>query len=203
MSYFETPNASNSDIKKIVARHEGRDNPPADGVFDFGDEFHNGITQPLKYNPKRVSEDDQKLISVMHNTFWKDVLCRQIAMTPDFRREHEFYRQNRFGIAAKCKMDGDSKKVGIILELKGLKLSSRKSFLESLEYHNYDQAASWYLNVGSSEAFKYRAQLIVGISKIDPTLMFKELIDRDHILYKHGLAKVHKGVNIWKMYGYN
>ena len=146
----------------------------------------------------------------MGNTFWRDDLCRQIAMMPDFIREHEFYRQERFGIGAKCKCDGVSKKLRVILELKGLSVSTEKAFKDSLLHLDYDQGATWYLNVASCDWLKYRElghyfeyKLIVGISKIHTDLMFKMLIDRNHPYYKSGLEKVKFGVHIWKdVYGF-
>lgn len=204
MNYFGHHFASNSDIKEIVARAENRQKPDnIQEIYDFGSNFHAGIVEPHKCAWADMSEEDADLVRAMSKTFWKDKVCRDIAMTSDFRREHEFYRINRFGLeGARCKADGETKKLQLCLELKGLSLSSEKQFKEAILFHDYDQATAWYLPTMTSHTF-YRRQLIVGISKIDPGLLFKMLIDRDHPYYKSGTEKVKKGVMIWKSMGYN
>lgn len=206
MGYFSHEYASNSDLKKLMSRHLGR--PPIgnnlDEIFRFGTGFHEGITEPHKVDFSEFTTEQADLIKAMRKTFWKDQMCREIVMMPDFRREHEFYRANRFGITARCKTDGDSKKLRVILELKSLSVTSEKQFLESIDFLDYDQGAAWYLNVASSASprgFKYEQELIVGISKKDPERLFKLLIRRDDKYYRHGLTKVKKAVEIWKMYG--
>lgn len=208
VSYFDHPYASNSNIKEISDRYYGRQKPGnIDTIFDFGSAFHAGILEPHKADLTNVSEEDQELIKEMAATFWRDEMCRNIAMVSDFRREHEFYRKDRFGlVGAKCKCDGESKKLRLILELKGLSVSSEKQFRESIEHLSYDQGAAWYLNVTDSSGVvirpNYEHKLIVGISKKQPDLMFKLLINRDHVLYKIGMVKVIGGVKIWKQFGF-
>lgn len=220
MNYFNHPSASNSNLKEIVDRYNGRTKPEnIQLLYDFGTEFHSGIIEPHKMDKTKITTDQVELIAEMSKTFWKDDLCRKIAMMHDFRREHEFYRQNRFGIGARCKTDGDSKKLRVILELKGLGVSTEKAFKDSLLHLDYDQGAAWYLNVASgvndsvydaimlrrhTSITYYDFKLIVGISKKDPKLLFKMLIDRNHPYYKSGLQKVNYGVHIWKdVYGFN
>lgn len=152
--------------------------------------------------PGILKQENIELIKVMSNTFWKDKMCRDIALTKDIRREHAFYRSNRFGIGAKCKADEESKSMQVCLELKGLSVTTDKGFNDAIMHHDYDQAAAWYLNVMTGSTF-YKYQLIVGISKKQPDRLFKLLVDRDHAVYKSGLQKVRKAVNIWKIYGFN
>jgi hypothetical protein len=202
MGYFQHPYASNSDLKELVSRVEGRQKHDGlDTIFSFGSAFHAGILEPHKADLTNVSEEDQELIRQMSKTFWKDELFRNIALQSDFRREHEFYRSNRFGIGARCKADGESGKLEICLELKGLKVSSDKQFKDAFEHLDYDQAAAWYLNVMTGHRY-YRHQLAGGISKIYPDQKYKMLIDRDHPFYKTGIVKVRKAVKLWRDYGF-
>lgn len=202
MSYFQHPNASNSDLKSLVAREEGRQKPDnIQLIYDFGTEFHAGILEPHKADLSKINPEQVQLIKDMSKTFWKDPMCRDIAMASDFRREHEFYRSERFGIGAKCKADGESKKLQVCLELKGLAVTSEKQFLESLLYMDYDQASAWYLPVMTGHV-TYRYQFIVGISKKQPDKMFKLLVDREHQYFKSGTQKVKKAVYLWKAYGF-
>lgn len=203
MTYFKHHYASNSDLKELVARDDGRQKPEnIQELYDFGTEFHAGILEPHNANLSMISTEQVELIKDMAKTFWKDEMCRNIAMMSDFKREHEFYRHKRFGIGARCKCDGKSSKLRVILELKGLSVTTEKAFRDSLLHLDYDQGAAWYLNVASSEYLSYRHKLIVGISKKNPDLLFKMLIGRNHPYYKSGMKKVIKAVKLWKSYGF-
>lgn len=207
MNYFDHPYASNSTLKELVNRHNGNVLKPdnIEQIYSFGTDFHAGILEPHKMTLREdIFDLERARINTMRNTFWKDDLCRKIMMAPDFKREHEFYRKERFGIGAKCKCDGISKKLGLILELKGLSVTTEKAFMESIRHLGYDQGATWYLEVTTSPALLIRYKLIVGISKKEPDRMWKVLIDRNHELYKSGLQKVRYSIHLWKnVYGFN
>lgn len=196
--YFNSPYVSNSDLKELVSRHEGRSKPDnIQDIYDFGTQFHSGILEPHKaihFNEELPDIQTVDLLQQMHQTFWADELCRSMIMLPDFRREHEFYRENVYGLQARCKMDGSSRKLDTILELKGLSITTNKAFLEAVDRFDYDQGAAWYLDVT-----KFNQCLIVGISKKEPDRMFKLLIDRHHQMYKSGVEKIKKAVSLWKM----
>jgi hypothetical protein len=203
MSYFKHHFASNSDIKTIVDRHNGIQKPDnIDLIYDLGTEIHAGVLERNKLRAEVTTNDQKLLINAMADRFWKDELCRNIVMMPDFKREYEFYRINRFGLeGARCKVDGKSDAIRTILELKGLSVTTEKAFKESILHLNYDQGAAWYLDTATGH-IKYVRKLIVGMSKKDPDLLFKVLIDRDHAYYKSGMDKVKEGVKIWKMHGF-
>lgn len=204
MSYFDHRFASNSDIKEIVSRSEGRDKPQnIQALYNFGTGFHCGITEPHKLDRTTLTQAELELIDKMAKRFWRDPMCRDLVNLPDFRREHEFYRSNRFGLeGTRCKLDGDSRAAKTILELKGLAVTTNKGFLESLLHLDYDQGAAWYLD-NASGFTQYERVLIVGISKKDPDLLFKLLIDRNHEYYRSGKAKIAKGIYLWKnVYGF-
>lgn len=199
MGYFECDtHVSNSELKKVVSMVEGKvDQGNLDVIFNFGTGFHQGILEPHKNQEMTLSSKEVIMISQMRKTFWNDRLCRDFIMMADFRREHEWYRyDNGWGIPARCKMDGSSKMVSTILELKGLKVSSNKAFLEAIDRFDYDQGAAWYLDTTKI----FRQCLIVAISKIDPDMLFKVLIDRDHKFYKQGIEKLKKSTSIYKTY---
>jgi hypothetical protein len=202
MSYFHSEYVSNSDIKEIWRRHNGV--PKHEGlqpIFDFGHEFHAGIVEPHKADLSKLKIEDQELVKDMAKTFWKDELCRSVAMMYDFRGEHEFYRCHRMGFeGVRCKSDGDSAALKMCLELKGLSISTENSFKEAILFHDYDQATPWYLN--TMTGFKvYDKQLIVGISKIYPDRLFKLLVDRKHEYYKSGVKKLQERIPVVKSYG--
>lgn len=203
MSYFNHHFASNSDIKEIVARSQGKEKPEnIQDIYDMGTETHSGVIEPHKMRVGILDQDQIELISAMSKTFWRDKMCRDIMMAPDLRREHEFYRVNRFGLeGARCKADSESRKLQVCLELKGLSVSTEKGFRDAILHHDYDQAGAWYLNTMTGFNF-YRYQLIVGLSKKNPDLLFKMLIDRSHPYYASGMEKVKYGVTLWKQMGF-
>lgn len=202
MSYFQHHYASNSDLKEIVARHEGRMKPEnIQEIFDFGSALHAAILEPHKVEWEKFDEDEQQMLKMMRDTFWRDQMCRDIVMMPDFRREHEFYRVNRFGLeGVRCKTDGETAKIQTILELKGLRCATYKAFIESIEHLDYDQGSNFYIDTATG-CVNYKQKLIVGISKQHEDRLFKVLINRDHQLYKNGGEKVKKAVKLWHAYG--
>ncbi len=202
MNYFDLAAVSNSDVKEMWNRHNGVfKHDGLQPIFDFGTEFHAGILEPHKSDLTRLKIEDQELIKAMAKTYWKDDLCRKIAMMPDFRREHVFVRANRMGFKwVRCKADGDTAKLNLCLELKGLAVTTQKAFEEALLYHDYDQATSWYLNTMTGTKV-YHQQLIVGISKIYPDRMFKLLVTRKHENFRSGIRKLEQRIPIVKSYG--
>jgi hypothetical protein len=203
MTYFNHHYASNSDIKEIVNRSKGITKPEnIEIIYNLGTEVHSGVLERHKLRPDATTQDQKTLINAMADRFWADPLCRDIVLMDDFRREHEFYRSNRYGLkGVRCKVDGESKKLRTILELKGLSVSTEKSFKESVLHMNYDQGATWYIDTATG-FIRYERKLIVGMSKKNPDLLFKMLIDRNHPYYKSGMVKVNEGVKIWKQNGY-
>lgn len=203
MSYFKHHYASNSDIKTIVDRVAGREKPEnIDLIYDLGTEIHAGVLERHKLRPDVTTDKQKELIDAMAKRFWADKLCREIVMMPDFRREHEFYRSNRYGLdGVRCKVDGESRSLRTILELKGLSVSTENAFKESIMHLNYDQGATWYIDTATGY-IRYERKLIVGMSKKNPDLLFKMLIDRSHPYYASGMEKVKNGVTLWKQMGF-
>lgn len=165
---------------------------PADleEIFSFGTLSHATILEPYKADH---NHKDYPLAKTMANTFMRDQICRQLIYIHDFKREHEYYRSNVFGVKARCKTDGKSNAMSLCLEFKGLSVTTENAFEEAIDRFDYDQAAAWYLDVT-----RLRWYLIVGVSKKSPDRLFKRLIDRNHHYYKRGVEKVNKSVELWK-----
>lgn len=198
--YFNHEYASNSDLKALAYQIEGKEKPKnIQDIYDLGTELHHSITEPNKMTLAPGTEQYELAIA-MRKTFFKDNLCRDFIMTPDFRREHEFYRRLRNGVSARCKTDGDSKGLRTIFEFKGLSVTTQKGFEDAIVNFDYDQGAAWYLDVCSGFV-QYKQVLMVGISKRDPDRLFKLLIDRNHLYYKTGAEKIQERVNLWKAFG--
>lgn len=169
---------------------------PADleAIFAFGNLVEDLILQPHQAN---WNHPDIELAKDMDRTFRADPICQQLLYVHDLRRQHEWYRNDRFGVPSRCKMDGDSKILNLVFELKGLSIDSENAFEGSIDRFDYDQGLAWYLDVSG-----YKRALLVAVSKKSPKRLFKRIVDRDHVYYKRGLEKVKKNVKLWKeMFG--
>lgn len=211
--YFSHEYTSNSDLKKLVNQIINGEVMPEniDVIYDQGTLNHQALLEPYKadvwlsnklYGPddedieaKKKAKEDYELACIMAKTVLKDDLCRKFIMMQDFRREHEFYRLNVYGIKGRCKTDGDSKILQTCFEYKGLALTTEKAFDDALYHFDYDHGATWYLDV-----MKYKYWLVAAVSKEQPDRLFKRLVDRNHLIYLRGREKVIKSTNYWKMY---
>lgn len=210
MNYFEHPFVSNSDLKQIVARANGKTQPDnLQEIFDDGSLNHHALLEPHKADEwlkiqllhpeadRRKSQAKYDRAKAMAATVLKDPFLQKLIMMPDFKREHEHYKSNMFGLKGiKCKCDGESRSLSAIFEYKGLALTTDKQFGEALEFHDYDQSAFWYLNTTG-----YTYYPIVGVSKQYTDRLFKRLITRDHPLYQTGEIKAIKAIGVWKDFG--
>ncbi len=189
--YFDRPEASNSDLKKLWRLVNGGHDEPENlqEIYDTGTLIHQ---VPLEHHRADVNHKDYVLGKQMRDTLLKDALCRQIILIHDFQREREFINDVH-GIRGRCKMDGSSVALSLVLEYKGLGVTTEKAFHEAIVRFDYDQGATWYLDVSG-----FKQCLIVAVSKRNPKLMFKCLIDRNHKYYHTGLEKVERCVELWK-----
>lgn len=194
MNYFETPYVSNSELKRLVAMAYPKGTPPGDltEIYDFGTLVENVIFQPHLAN---WDHKDIERAKEMSKTFYKDPMCSTLVSVPDFRRQHEWYRSNCYGLYARCKADGDSKKLSAILEFKGLSITTESAFEEAIDFFDYDQGIAWYLDVA-----RYKQALVVACSKKATNKLFKRLVNREHVYYKRGIHKIKKAVNIRHQY---
>ena len=207
--YFSHEYASNSDLKRLVNQViNGKELPDNIGViYDQGTLNHQALTEKYKADQwliSRLNEEpsnsnkiqaDYDLACTMAKTVLKDDLCRRLIMSVDFRREHEWYRLNNYGIKSRCKVDGDSKMMSTCFEYKGLAVTTDKAFEEAIYHFDYDQGVAWYLDV-----MQYKYLLMAAVSKKQPDRLFKRIIDRNHQIYISGRQKVIKATDNWKMY---
>lgn len=192
-NYFDHHYVSNSDLKRLQELlNPSREQDPADlkEIYAFGHLVEDLILQPhlADYNHK-----DFGLAKDMETTFRNDELCQKLLYVHDLRRQHEWYRSDRYGVPARCKMDGDSKILSLVFELKGLSVDSEKAFEASIDRFHYDQGLAWYLDVSG-----YRQALLVAVSKKAPKKIFKRIVDRNHPYYIKGKEKVIKSVKLFK-----
>lgn len=194
MNYFDSDYVSNSDLKELRKRVDPKFEEPPNlkEIFIFGHLVEDCIFHPAAadYTHPKI-----ELAKAMAIAFHADKICRTFLMVNDFRRQHEWYRSDRFGLRARCKADGDSRQISSLMEFKGLSVDSDSQFEECIDRFDYDQALSWYLDLSG-----YNRMLLVAGSKKSPDRLFKRIVDRDHKIYKRGLDKVHSAVRLWNQY---
>lgn len=199
MNYFDHEYISSSDLKSFLKKLGGGFEEPANlqAIYDLGTLIHSTILEPYKIDPE-MSVEDRELALKMSKTFFKDPLCRMFVMREDFLREDEHYGTVTVGgmtYKSRCKADGRSAGISSILELKGLNVTTEKAFLEAIDTFNYDMTACHYmLTTGDN------MQLIVGISKKKPELLFKKIIKRHDENYLIGEQKLIDTLHLLREY---
>lgn len=191
MSYFEHPSISNSDLKRFKMSLNGGiqvEESRLQEIFELGTMIHTTILEPNKLTQEDKEKVGYPLAQRMHKTFFAEPLCRMFINSSDFYREKEFYRQIEVGgmqYNARCKCDGYRTGMKAYLEIKGLAVSTEKSFMEAIDRLDYDQAAVHYMLTSQTNMC-----LMVGISKKNPDLLFKKVIKMHDETYAIGEEKL-------------
>ena len=198
MNYFDSDYWSNSDLKSFVDKVNGGNQMPEniEEIYRAGTLNHAMIFQPhlIDWTMPQSKIDVAKQ---MRDTFMADKMLRQFISMPDFRTEHEWYRNDfgGYGVKGRMKADGDSKALRTGLEFKGLAVSTKSGFDAAIDRLKYDQGVVWYM-----DGTGYDQWLIACISKSDPKKLFKILVDKNHDIYKAGRQKVNYSIDLAKQY---
>jgi hypothetical protein len=192
MNYFNHSYVSKSNLVDLKRKLDPNSTQPEnlEQIFDLGTLIDVTLLEPHLAN---VDHKDYELAKTMANAIFKDRLLRDLIMMPDFKRKWEFYRNDLFGLPARCQTDGVSKMISTIFEYKGLSVTSDKQFDEAIYTFDYDLGAAWYL-----ETSKLKYTIIGAASKKQPDKVFKRLVDRDHKIYKRGILKAEVLTTAWK-----
>lgn len=197
MNYFSRPEISASDLKHFVKKMGGSFEEPAnlEAIFEFGSMYHSVILEPHLSTNYNVTEKEVEIAYLMKDTFFSDPLNRMIIMRSDFKREETCVKEIEVGgmrYLARCRCDGISKGISTVLEIKGLSITTQKAFEEAISRFLYDLSSVHYLLTTDCDKM-----LIVGISKIKPSLMFKKIIKRHDELYLQGEEKLVQVLRQW------
>lgn len=191
-SYFAHHFVSKSNLVELKRKLDPNSYEPEnlEKIFELGTLIDVTLLEPHLAN---IGSDDYELAKTMAQSIFKDKLLRDLIMMPDFKRKYEFYRQDLFGLPARCQTDGVSKMISTIFEYKGLGITSDKQFDEAIYNFDYDLGAAWYLDTS-----KQKFLILGAASKKHPDRVFKRLVDRDHKIYKRGLLKAELMTSAWK-----
>lgn len=196
-TYFDRPEISASDIKAFLKKMGGGTEDPLNlpAIFEFGSMSHATIFEPHLAEDFDVTPEELHLALRMKKTFFSDPLNRMIVMRSDFKREEVCSKEVEVGgmrFRARCKCDGISRGIGVVLEFKGLSVVTQKAFEEAIDRLLYDLAAVLYLLVTECDKM-----VMVGISKIKPEMMFKKIIKKHDDLYLTGEQKLIEVLREW------
>lgn len=209
-NYFARPEISNSNFKALKNAYgviEDRTHLLKD-VFAFGSLVDAFLTEPWRASQKELTlqVETGELVTFDHDVF---LLAKRLAnkLKTDrvvshlintmigqyvFARTISFnYEATDYEIKGRCKFDGYSKKFATGVDYKTTACTSLSSFVESIEFFDYDQAGAFYMDLGRIDRF-----WIIGISKKNEQI-FKYAIERNDATYKRGLEKYSKWAYNW------
>lgn len=210
--YFNRPEVSNSDLKALArmlsVTPDNRDG--LEDIFNFG-----SLVDALLTEPWRANHDERSLLletggKVQFEKFVFDLakklaanlkkdrvvsllLDNMIGQYVVVRTLKFIYDEEEHTIKGRCKFDGLSKKFRTGCDYKTTSCTTRKSFIESIEFFDYDQAGAWYMDLARIDRF-----WIIGISKKTGEV-FKFAIERGDETYNRGRDKYSRLAFKWIM----
>lgn len=159
--------------------------PNIERIFEFGSLTHACIFEPHLANK---NDPDYDIAQRMRDTFYSDWLCASIMKYKGIKCEHEFYRKVD-GLKRRCKADTSVKDINLLVEFKGLSITSEKQFRESITHFDYDMGAAFYIDTTGLDR-----ELIVGVSKKKTDQIFRFMIEKGDMYYIKGREKYIKAI---------
>jgi len=201
-TYFNQSDfVSNSELKSLKAELHGIEPiPNLQAIFDFGhlceevvlDGLH-GTFRQKEWLDNPANEKDLNLAMQMRETFMKDSFCRSLLEIKG-KREYEFYRKRDMIVPGRCRADKWIPSMNLMLEFKGLAITTQNAFDTAIYHFDYDQAAAWYMDISGADRY-----ILIACSKKKPKMLFKKAITRETEFYKVGKAKYEKYANLWRL----
>lgn len=211
MSYFQRPEISNSDLTSLKKYFQ-----PERQVYDieqayrFGSlvdaiitEAHrvNFLTREVdgeKYNQQEFDTARKMKDVALRDDFFRHILksaaMQHVTIKPEFEIE---YGGHRFTMPMRCKWDfwGGNNSL-IDGDLKSTACLSESSFVQSVDYFDYDRQAALYMDLENRSRF-----IFLAISKKNFKI-FKFAIKRGDPIYERGRAKYQElAFRYWYMFG--
>ncbi len=209
-NYFDLAEPSNSDLKLLGklcnAIPDNREN--LEEVFNFGSLVDAFVTEHfrIRYSDCSLLLEtggvvffEPEIFALAKKMATKLKADRVVALllplmksqhivikTISFEYEGEVYK-----IKGRCKFDGVSKKRKISVDYKTTSCTTRKAFIVSIEYFDYDQQGAWYMDLAGIDQ-----HWIFGISKKTGEV-FRYVIKRGDETYLRGVAKYSRLAYRW------
>lgn len=199
--YFSLPSVSNSELQALRRATNAIPNPFEDiqDSLNFGSLVDAMLTEPHRVNHYHfILEDNGRQITftptewelaiTMYKQALKDAVIKVFVGSGS--GQHVFSRALTFEydgeqhiIQGRCKFDSIKQSIRTGVDYKTTACATRKSFIESIEFLNYDQASAWYMDLAEIDRF-----WILGISKKTKEV-FKFAMQRGDEIYERGRAK--------------
>lgn len=209
--YYSRSECSNSDLTKLKNYFDPNYFPiDLERAFKFGSlvdaiitELH--LVDYFKYQVAGVqyTVEDFQIAMNMQKSFNNDPFARrllEISETQKVSVKEAFqivYGGIQFSLPVRCKWDFFAKSINIAADLKSTACTNLKQFMASIEHHDYDRQAAWYMDIEQRDNFMF-----VGVSKVAPYKVFKVPIKRGERLYNSGKAKYQElAFDYWKLFG--
>jgi hypothetical protein len=211
MDYFKRTEVSNSDLTSLKKYFQ-----PERQVYDIEQAYRFGslvdaiVTESHRVNflmrevdGEKYNQKEFETAVKMKDVFLRDDFCRHVlknASTQHVAIKNDFEIQfcgHRFTMPVRCKFDfygGDNSLIDG--DLKSTACLSESSFVQSVDYFDYDRQAAWYMDIERRSRFVFLA-----ISKKNFKI-FKFAIKRGDPIYERGRAKYQElAFRYWYMFG--
>ena len=177
MNYFDRPEVSNSDLKKLHDKLYPRPNYDPTDAYWFGTVLDAVVTEPERVDFDNKTVDGQQVNDIdwchileMKKSFDAEKLCSDILDISDPQkiivRDMDFqYGDYSFTMPCRCKYDFYNPYVGA--DLKSTTAQTDEQFISACKHFMYFNQAYFYMNMGYLHKF-----LIIGISKINYNVFY-------------------------------
>jgi hypothetical protein len=151
----------------------------------FGRQIHQAALEPEKYELELISdpsyrENKFKIIEMIKalkdNHSFNDIIS-----SPGLVEYNHFFKEERYGLECKIKMDKFLPDIRTIFDLKSTSAKTLKEFMESIETYGYHRQGAFYLDGTTCNRFT-----IIGVSKTSPHKTFTVPLSYNHELIVKG-----------------
>jgi hypothetical protein len=154
-------------------------------ALDFGKQFHQAVLEPEKYSEALKTDpsykkNEHKIKEMVKACMDNSFLC-ELLSAPGYVEHNHFFKEERYGIDCKIKMDKFIKILRSILDLKSTSAKTLKEFMESIVKFGYHRQGAFYLD--GTDATKF---ILIGVSKTFPHKTFTVILPYDHELIEQG-----------------
>lgn len=206
MKYFSHPAVSNSNLKALARMYYALQKIDSAAAFRFGLLVDCILTEEWKLTDNCIEDEDGRIVRYtdqeislakrMANTVQADPVVRLLIPGGEgqriFIREMPIVFEGReFTLEVRCKFDWYNSGLNTGVDYKTTACANYKTFKESIEFFDYDQAAAFYMDIAEIDFF-----WIIGISKKNGQV-FKFAIQRGDSVYEAGKRKYVYWCNKW------
>jgi len=199
MTYFSLRSVSNSNLQELRRTYYGIPFDVKESILNFGSLVDALLTEAWRCNhfyyrldngrdlPTHFTPEEWAFAVILADRFCQDPIVRELLKGQSqkvFQRKLTFeFDGQEFTIEGRCKYDSIRCEINIGCDYKTTACATQRSFIESIDFLNYDQAAAWYMDIAEIDRF-----IIIAISKKTKEI-FRFAIQRGDSVYERGRSK--------------